>query len=385
MKINVKALIVLLLCFSLYAVRVHAMYGSVSSEKEDTSGEDEESIENDGCYAETGCLHSAAHEGNLEKVKKFLRSGYETVHSCDSRGWTPLHYAAFSGESEVVKLLLENKADINLGSPCGHRVIHIAAREGSNEALEILLKCVAVDPTEPTSRGNSPLHLAARFGRINVVNTLLKYFNEEDINNEEEMNTKNRRGRTALNCAVLKGQEHVVGRLLSEGAVTNPPEGHRCDERCESKTPQNLRINRALFRASGVGSRYAPGHKAFAKDKFTSLALCSLQHLCCWNIRMRRLDNIEEELTPTALKLYRTGRWLLRDDLSDVAGEDFSGGAGAARAGAGEADSDREFECEYDETVELVEPASHGDDYDLSNYVDGVDQRGNWSDEEEGW
>ncbi|QOF81475.1 ankyrin repeat domain-containing protein [Variovorax sp. 38R] len=54
-------------------------------------------------------------------------------------GWTPLHYAASSGQLSIIKLLLENYAFIDAQSPNGTTPLMMAAMYGSNEAVKLLL------------------------------------------------------------------------------------------------------------------------------------------------------------------------------------------------------------------------------------------------------
>lgn len=52
---------------------------------------------------------------------------------------TPLHCAARMGHKELVKLLLEQKANPNSTTTAGHTPLHIAAREGHVQTVRILL------------------------------------------------------------------------------------------------------------------------------------------------------------------------------------------------------------------------------------------------------
>ncbi|RIX85323.1 ankyrin repeat domain-containing protein [Acidovorax cavernicola] len=54
-------------------------------------------------------------------------------------GWTPLHYAASSGQLSIMKLLLENFAFIDAQSPNGTTPLMMAAMYGSNDAVKLLL------------------------------------------------------------------------------------------------------------------------------------------------------------------------------------------------------------------------------------------------------
>lgn len=52
---------------------------------------------------------------------------------------TPLHCAARMGHKELVKLLLEHKANPDSATTAGHTPLHIAAREGHAHTTRILL------------------------------------------------------------------------------------------------------------------------------------------------------------------------------------------------------------------------------------------------------
>lgn len=52
---------------------------------------------------------------------------------------TPLHCAARMGHKELVKLLLEHKANPDSATTAGHTPLHIAAREGHAQTTRILL------------------------------------------------------------------------------------------------------------------------------------------------------------------------------------------------------------------------------------------------------
>lgn len=54
-------------------------------------------------------------------------------------GWTALHYAASSGHSQIVKLLLENSAYIDAESPNGTTPLMMAARYGNLETVKLLV------------------------------------------------------------------------------------------------------------------------------------------------------------------------------------------------------------------------------------------------------
>ena len=80
-------------------------------------------------------LMMAAMRGNLEWTLRLLDRGA----AINRAGWTPLHYAASGPAVAVVKLLLERGAAIDAPSPNRSTALMMAARYGSEEAVQLLL------------------------------------------------------------------------------------------------------------------------------------------------------------------------------------------------------------------------------------------------------
>jgi len=80
----------------------------------------------------------------------------------NKKGWTPLHYAATSGDVEIINVLLEESAYVDAESPNGTTPLMMAARGGSVDAVNALLTGGA-DPTLKNQLGLS----AADFARQN--------------------------------------------------------------------------------------------------------------------------------------------------------------------------------------------------------------------------
>jgi hypothetical protein len=58
-------------------------------------------------------LMEAAKRGDVAEVKAIAQSHAELVNQKDETGATALHYAAFDGHCDVVRVLVEHGADIN--------------------------------------------------------------------------------------------------------------------------------------------------------------------------------------------------------------------------------------------------------------------------------
>lgn len=80
-------------------------------------------------------LMMAAFRKNREAVVELLERGAQV----NQKGWTALHYAAAAGSIEITSLLLEKHAYIDAETPTGMTPLMIAAREGQEEVVGLLL------------------------------------------------------------------------------------------------------------------------------------------------------------------------------------------------------------------------------------------------------
>ena len=71
---------------------------------------------------------------------KLLETNFVSVNSTDTAGWTPLHWAALSGDIASVKLLLEWKANVDAVSKNGTTPLHLACEGGSCECVQLLIE-----------------------------------------------------------------------------------------------------------------------------------------------------------------------------------------------------------------------------------------------------
>ena len=75
----------------------------------------------------------------LQKNKPAVLAMLERGAQVNRPGWTALHYAAASGDLDIMKLLLERHAYIDAASPTGTTPLMLAAREGQEDAVQLLL------------------------------------------------------------------------------------------------------------------------------------------------------------------------------------------------------------------------------------------------------
>ena len=154
---------------------------------------------------------------------------------------SPLDIATREGRDVIVKMLLENGAQVNQLVPRTRSPLHTAVYNKNNgmSTIKMLLDNEA-DPNSVDEDGNTPLHLAKD---LETVELLLYY--------GADVNTANRLDQTPLYNAVRAKNNKWLQRLLEAGADVNK---------------QNRRGETPLF---FIGSRNDPNRPTSGKDTDT--------------------------------------------------------------------------------------------------------------------
>ncbi|WP_086930456.1 ankyrin repeat domain-containing protein [Agarilytica rhodophyticola] len=82
-------------------------------------------------------LHQAAYRGDVDEMKKLIKSGV-SVDSLNSEGATPLHWAAFKGHLPAAKLLLRHGANVNAATKKGSTPLRLATTHKKQEVIKFL-------------------------------------------------------------------------------------------------------------------------------------------------------------------------------------------------------------------------------------------------------
>lgn len=108
-------------------------------------------------------LMLAAIKGYLPLVKQLVDNDADV----NKPGWTPLHYAASTGQVAVIEFLLDHSAYIDAESPNGTTPLMMAAMYGSPEAVKVLIQAGA-DLGIKNQVGMTALDFAVRGNRQNA-------------------------------------------------------------------------------------------------------------------------------------------------------------------------------------------------------------------------
>ncbi|KAL0634955.1 hypothetical protein Q9L58_006073 [Maublancomyces gigas] len=153
-------------------------------------------------------------EGGWTDIVQLLLANKADVNTRFSNGRTALQTACEKDNAEIVKILLSNKADVDTQSSDGRTPLVAAVENGNIEIVTILLANNA-SVNSRSVNGWPVLHIAAMSGHTNLVKLLLD--NKAAINYQPNRTG----GRTPLQAASSGGHIDVVKILLDSKADIN--------------------------------------------------------------------------------------------------------------------------------------------------------------------
>ncbi|MEM7584219.1 MAG: ankyrin repeat domain-containing protein [Acidobacteriota bacterium] len=151
-------------------------------------------------------LHLAADQASEAMIAALLEGGAD-VDAADVDGMTPLHVAARRGELEIVELLARTSERRANGS--GHRPVHVAAIYGNFEVFRRLFEPNISRKTN--EEGHGLLHMAAYGGHPEILRATLEHYEDVDPQDHD--------GWTPLFFATQKVHAAAAGLLLERGAA----------------------------------------------------------------------------------------------------------------------------------------------------------------------
>jgi len=180
-----------------------------------------------------GPIHDAVMNGNIDEVQWQLDAGVDP-NLKNSKGATPLHYAASEGHNDIVELLIERGANVNAtDSGKGGTPLDYAHWGDQEEVIETLNAHNAQREHEKGGKGigqSSLIHDAALDGDIDEV--------QRQLDAGVDPNLKSSKGATPLFYAVYGGHLEIVELLITRGADVNAvylnnsvlDQAHSCDD-----------------------------------------------------------------------------------------------------------------------------------------------------------
>ena len=129
--------------------------------------------------------------------------------------------------------------------------IHNAARSGNWNLVRALVKYGVVPVNSRDQYGFTPLHLASRYGRLNVVQELLRH--------GAHVNPRSLYGETPLHVAAIAKNSRIVHALIKAG--TNPKYGNIYGHRAHNIRPANNRSIPNALKTSRAVTKWQNFHK----------------------------------------------------------------------------------------------------------------------------
>ncbi|CAJ0936981.1 unnamed protein product [Ranitomeya imitator] len=192
-----------------------------------------------------------------------------TPLSRDDRGYTPLHIAAICGQSQFIDLLICKGAVVNATDYHGSTPLHLACQKGHQKIALLLLHYKASRDIQDNN-GNTPLHLACTHGHEDwdiwgggmlaflgwdirgVCVKALVYYDVTSC----RLDCGNEKGDSALHIAARWGYQPIIEVLLQNGADTN-----KANKRKE--TPLHCALNSkilSIMESAHVGDTRRPSN-----------------------------------------------------------------------------------------------------------------------------
>jgi len=160
----------------------------LASKRKDPTAVTVFSRDNLGCTA----LHQAAEFGCEEIIYELIKKG-GVVNASNYHGSTPLHLACQRGHHKTAVLLIHYGGDANCADNLANAPIHLAVENGHEMCVEFL--CSNDEEFEShhhqmnlnitNESGDTPLHIASRWGYGNLVEILIKHDASDAIKNKE--------------------------------------------------------------------------------------------------------------------------------------------------------------------------------------------------------
>ncbi|XP_018426723.1 PREDICTED: E3 ubiquitin-protein ligase MIB2 isoform X3 [Nanorana parkeri] len=189
-------------CESPSSLVIEAAQGNIGKVREMLQKHpDKVDIRNQGRTA----LQVASHLGHIEVVKVLIQAN-ANIDLKDDEGDSALHYAAYGNQAAIIRLLLAKGANAELLNNAKCTALYIAVNKGFMEVVQVL--CIpncAINVQD--LHGDTPLHYAITADYRSIIEILTEVPNID-------FTVQNQQGFNLLHHSALKGNVLAVGRIL---------------------------------------------------------------------------------------------------------------------------------------------------------------------------
>lgn len=148
-------------------------------------------------------VFDVARTGSVEEMKALAQIKKDTINAVNQSGFSPLILACYRGNTAVADYLAKNVRDINYNSPSG-TALAAAAVKGNTAMVKVLLENKA-NPDIADAMGMTPLLYASQFENKEIIQLLLKYKANKKLANTD--------GKSAMDFAVFNKNQEIIDLL----------------------------------------------------------------------------------------------------------------------------------------------------------------------------
>jgi|SRR5690554_1916742 len=173
-------------------------------------------------------LEKAVARGDKDTVELLLE--YSANVNYSKFTWTSLlQFAIYGNETDIIRILLEAKVDVNEVSQCG-TALHVAADQGNKDVIDILVEAKA-DINKTDHRGRTPILTAVESGHRVLVTTMINH--HADINIRDDLGKSladyllkfNDNSIEELQRKFFEDEEKDIQMCREERKTSEPPAG----------------------------------------------------------------------------------------------------------------------------------------------------------------
>lgn len=176
-------------------------------------------------YIEKGWNINREHNGKLpinaaivtkdDKLLKLLIDNKADVNIKDNTGNVPIISTIITKDNILLKLLIDNKANVNIKNNTGDAPLHVATRFKYKRVVDILLEKKA-DVNTQNNEGDTPLHITSNLMINNIHDNVIMKLLEAKAN----PNIKNKKGITPLYVAsTYRAKDNIKFLLDAKGDI----------------------------------------------------------------------------------------------------------------------------------------------------------------------